>query len=105
MSLSKQLFIIILLSLTMNAFACRPSSQMSGSLMPISSILNTLSETKRFNNYSFKSLNFLSNKYIYRAILKNENTNSCLAVLITPISNGMCKFKAQINKVTEVTCK
>jgi len=104
MSLTKHALIFILLGLSLNTFACRPSSQMSGSLMPLGGIVTKLSETKKFQHYSFQSIEFLPRTYVYKVILKSSRTNSCLSVLMTPTSNGMCKYNATINKVSEVRC-
>lgn len=105
MTLLKTVTIFSSLILSLNVFACRPSSQMAGSLMPVSGIMTKISTTKKFNNLKFMSVAFVESKYIYKVILKNDSTKTCLKVLMTPTSNGMCKYSATINKLSKVTCK
>ena len=105
MTLFKTVIIFSSLILSLNVFACRPSSQMAGSLMPVNGIMTKISTTKKFNNFKFMSIAFAEAKYIYKVILKNDSTKTCLKVLMTATSNGMCKYSVTINKMMKVTCK
>lgn len=91
----KSLIAVVACLFSVNAFCCKPATQMKGESLFYSGVLNLLKGIEQYSDFEIKSIT--KENFEYSARIMNEQDGKCIELALQSYGTGSCDdFTAKI---------